>query len=188
MPALKIYGRRWHMATDMIPLPALSALIIHTLWIIIFGPVVQAYNVFPDRPCVRPGVQYQAVCGGFLAIYGLSWVFELALFIVGCRGMSFGQVTRRENRTKLAASAGRNVHSLMCCYSAGTPLEVQKRKAVVPLLYIMSFLWLAQTVFAGKHSTVMQSCTSCMQRACFKPTLSPIQIMTYMSCTFDSGI
>ena len=75
------------MASDMIPLPALAALIIHTLWIIIFGPIVGAYDVFPDRPCGRPGVQYQAVCGGFLAIYALSWVFELALFIVGCRGM-----------------------------------------------------------------------------------------------------
>ena len=79
------------MASDMIPLPALAALIIHTLWIIIFGPIVSAYHVFPDRPCGRPGVQYQAVCGGFLAIYGTSWVFELALFIVGCRGMLFGR-------------------------------------------------------------------------------------------------
>ena len=166
MPALKIYGRRWHMATDMIPLPALAALIIHTLWIIIFGPIVRAYDVFPDRPCGRPGVQYQAVCGGFLAIYGLSWVFELALFIVGCRGASIGQVTRGSNlvnTTKVAVSAETVIHSCMCCCSVGTPLEVQRRRAVVPLLYIMSFLWLAQIVFAGKHSAVTQSCTSCKQ-------------------------
>lgn len=93
MPALKIYGRRWHMASDMMPLPALAALLIHTIWIIIFGPIVQAYQVFPDRACSRPGVHYQAVCGGFLAIYAVSWVFELALFIVGCRGMPLGDVT-----------------------------------------------------------------------------------------------
>lgn len=52
-------------------------------------------------------------------------------------------------------AAGHNIHSSMCYCSAGTPLEVQKRKAVVPLLYIMSFLWLAQVVFAGKHSALM---------------------------------
>ena len=88
MPALKIYGRRWHMASDMMPIPALAALVIHTIWIIIFGPIVGAYHVFGDRNCHRPGVQYQAVCGGFLAIYAVSWVFELALFVVGCRGMA----------------------------------------------------------------------------------------------------
>ena len=97
MPALKIYGRRWHMASDMMPLPALAALLIHTIWIIIFGPIVRAYHVFPDRQCSRPGVQYQAVCGGFLAIYGVSWVFELALFAVGCRGMSVGWCDTRRH-------------------------------------------------------------------------------------------
>lgn len=97
MPALKIYGRRWHMASDMMPLPALAALLIHTVWIIIFGPIVQAYNVFPDRSCGRPGVQYQAVCGGFLAIYAVSWAFELALFIVGCRGKFLGKVMSGRN-------------------------------------------------------------------------------------------
>lgn len=154
MPALKIYGRRWHMASDMMPLPALAALLIHTIWIIIFGPIVRAYHVFPDRQCSRPGVQYQAVCGGFLAIYGVSWAFELALFAVGCRGMSVGWCdTRRHmyvHKGLLALPAHTVFHTRGCC-SAGTPLEVQKRKAVVPLLYIMSLLWLAQIVFAGKH-------------------------------------
>ena len=56
---------------------------------------------------------------------------------------------------------------------AGTPLEVQKRKAVVPLLYVMSFLWLAQTVLAGKHaahtvsslpiSACIAACTTCFR-------------------------
>ncbi len=87
MPALKIYGRRWHMATDMMPIPALFAIVIHTIWIIIFGPLVGAYHVFsPDRKCHTTGREYQAICGGFLAIYAVSWIFEVALFYVGCRG------------------------------------------------------------------------------------------------------
>lgn len=62
-------------------------------------------------------------------------------------------------------------HSFSCmeCCSAGTPLEVQKRKAVVPLLYIMSFLWLAQIVFAGKHripavNVLYVLCISCVSK------------------------
>ena len=35
---------------------------------------------------------------------------------------------------------------------AGTPLEVQKRKACIPLLYVMTFLWICQIGFAGKSS------------------------------------
>lgn len=116
MPALKIYGRRWHMATDMMPIPALFAIVIHTIWIILFGPLVGAYHVFsPDLKCHTTGREYQAICGGFLAIYSISWIFEVALFYVGCRG---------------------------------TPLEVQKRKACIPLLYVMTFLWVAQIAFA----------------------------------------
>lgn len=148
------------MASDMMPLPALAAWLIHTVWIIIFGPIVQAYNVFPDRSCGRPGVQYQAVCGGFLAIYAVSWVLELALFVVGCRGKFLGKVTSGRNfvNSNIAVPVRTDIHffcTYMCCCSAGTPLEVQKRKAVVPLLYVMSFLWLAQIVFAGKHFLVI---------------------------------
>lgn len=115
MPALKIYGRRWHMASDMMPLPALAAWLIHTVWIIIFGPIVQAYNVFPDRSCGRPGVQYQAVCGGFLAIYAVSWVFELALFIVGCRGKFLGKVASGRNlvNSNVAVPVCTSAHSFV---------------------------------------------------------------------------
>ena len=84
------------MASDMMPIPALAALVIHTIWIIVFGPLVGAYHVFGDRACHKPGVQYQAVCGGFLAIYAVSWVFELALFVVGCRGVTWCSTEGRE--------------------------------------------------------------------------------------------
>ena len=87
MPALKIYGRRWHMASDMMPIPAICGLFIHTIWLIVFAPLVAHYDVLtPGRACGRPGIQYKATCAGFLAIYAASWLGELALFIVGCRG------------------------------------------------------------------------------------------------------
>lgn len=33
----------------------------------------------------------------------------------------------------------------------GTPLEVKKRQACIPLLYIMTFLWISQIAWAGKR-------------------------------------
>lgn len=75
------------MATDMMPIPALFAIVIHAIWIIVFGPLVSAYHVFsPDLKCHATGREYQSICGGFLAIYSISWIFEVALFYVGCRG------------------------------------------------------------------------------------------------------
>lgn len=129
MPALKIYGRRWHMASDMMPIPALAALLIHTIWIIIFGPIVGAYHVFGDRTCHTPGVQFQAVCGGFLAIYAVSWVFELALFIVGCRGMARCCCQGREATVcpSVQLSLSQGSHTTLgfrhCRYSPGSPEE-----------------------------------------------------------------
>ena len=138
------------MATDMMPIPALAALVIHTIWIIVFIPLVGAYHVFDtDQACHSPGVNYQAIIGGFIAIYVLSWFFELALFIIGCRGAYLEGVLP-------AASCISTCTVLAVLHShlsrvAGTPLEVQKRKAVIPLLYVMSFIWLCQLLFAGKQ-------------------------------------
>ena len=75
------------MASDMMPIPALCGLFVHTVWLIVFAPLVAHFDVMTlNRGCGRPGIQYQAVCAGFLAIYSASWLGELALFIVGCRG------------------------------------------------------------------------------------------------------
>ena len=78
------------MASDMMPVPAICGLFIHTIWLIVFAPLVAHYDVLtPGRTCGRPGIQYQATCAGFLAIYAASWLGELALFVVGCRGLNF---------------------------------------------------------------------------------------------------
>ena len=153
------------MASDMMPIPALCGLFIHTIWLIVFGPIVAHYDVMTiGRGCGRPGVQYKATCAGFLAIYALSWVGELALFVVGCRG-----VLHSLERSAVASAAhSRSTHT--CCKSCaihpidagvGTPLEVQKRKAVVPLLYAMTVLWLAQIGFASAIVCFIITCAVC---------------------------
>lgn len=53
--------------------------------------------------------------------------------------------------------------SLLCMLSAGTPLEVQKRSAVVPLLYSMTVLWFGQIVLA---SMMHYSFLTLLLRAC----------------------
>ena len=158
------------MATDMMPIPALCAIIIHTLWIIVFVPLVGVYRVFaPDLKCHTTGREYQAICGGFLAIYVISWFFEVALFIVGCRG-----TVLQSCRTASGKAVSSTKLSLM---HTGTPLEVKKRQACIPLLYVMTFLWISQIAWAGKHFSHSLSVLPCTVR-CRLPHIAYLSTYT----------
>eukprot|EP00891_Asterochloris_glomerata_P004182 jgi/Astpho2/4182/Aster-x1205 len=129
MPALVFFGRRWHMASDMLPIPGICGAVVHVIWIIVFGALVGRYKILSED-CVlktgarQGGIQLQAgaeqlpkdqvVAGAFMAIYAASLLGEIALTWVGFQG---------------------------------TPLEVRKRRAATPLLYVMTVLWILQVVF-----------------------------------------
>ena len=84
-PAVVMYGRRWHTATDTIPFPGFFAAILHAVWIIVFGWLISVYDIW-TTPCHGQGVHYKVVSGGLAAVYGLSFLTEAALTGLGLRG------------------------------------------------------------------------------------------------------
>ena len=67
MPALVFFGRRWHMASDMLPIPGICGAVVHVIWIIVFGALVGHYNILSED-CVlktgarQGGIQLQVRC------------------------------------------------------------------------------------------------------------------------------
>ena len=67
MPALVFFGRRWHMASDMLPIPGICGAAVHIIWIIVFGALVGRYNILSED-CVtktggrQGGIQLQVRC------------------------------------------------------------------------------------------------------------------------------
>ena len=84
-PAVVLYGRRWHTATDTIPFPAFFAAIAHAVWLIVFGWLISVYDIWKTT-CHGQGLHYKVVSGSLAAIYGLSILVEAGLTGLGLRG------------------------------------------------------------------------------------------------------
>ena len=84
MPALRMYGRRWHTTTDMVPVPSLAGVVFHGAWVIIFGSLVGHFHVW--ETCSGDGLHYIIVTAGLFGVFAYSFVAEAALTVLGCRG------------------------------------------------------------------------------------------------------
>lgn len=97
MPQLQVYGRRWHIASDVVPVPALIGVFLHVIWLVVFAPLTAHYNIL-SQPCYNSngtyqgGVQLKIVAGAFMAIYALCLLGEAALAYFGFQGMAGCQV------------------------------------------------------------------------------------------------
>ena len=171
MPQLQAYGRRWHIATDVIPVPALIGALLHVIWLVVFGPLTAHYDILSQNcknsdGTYQGGVQLQIVCGAFIVIYALCLLWEVALAYFGFQGTAGCRKTRlpqdqAESHTETCSCAtwsSRLVrHSAWQAetaveFAAGTPLEISKRWAVVPILYVMSVIWFIQIAFVGESA------------------------------------
>ncbi|KAK9811146.1 hypothetical protein WJX73_006499 [Symbiochloris irregularis] len=85
MPALVLYGRRFHAALDTIPFPAVFAAVVHAVWIVLFGWLISVYHIL-TTPCKGQGVHYKVVSGGLLSLYVLCFLAEAGLTVLGLRG------------------------------------------------------------------------------------------------------
>lgn len=86
MPALKIYGRRWHTTTDMVPVPCIMGSIFHGAWVIIFIGLVRHYHIWAS--CIGDGTHYVVTSAGLMAVFVLCLAGELVLAVLGCQGAS----------------------------------------------------------------------------------------------------
>lgn len=77
-------GSEWHIASDMLPLPHILGCIFHVIWVIIFGSLIGAYDVF--RTCKGQGGNYVAADAGLLTVFCVLILCELAVIFIGLRG------------------------------------------------------------------------------------------------------
>ena len=85
MPALKIYGRRWHTTTDMVPVPCILGSVFHGAWVVIFIVLVRHYHIWVS--CLGEGKHYVVTTAGLMAVFVLCFLGELVLAILGVQGL-----------------------------------------------------------------------------------------------------
>lgn len=86
MPALTVFNRRWLVAGDDLPGPAIFLATFHLIWVALLSTWLREING-PDD-CQDVGPYYVAV-GGLLASFALSFLLEVAIALVGFRGSLF---------------------------------------------------------------------------------------------------
>ena len=83
MPSLQWYGRSWHIATDLLPLPIGIGAASHIVLVIVYGSLIGYYDMFKGCDAGNPQV---ATAASLLAIFAVSFISETALVIFTSRG------------------------------------------------------------------------------------------------------
>jgi len=84
-PSLRLYGRTWRTATDMVPLIAVLTSFAHLCFLIIFGVLWGV--VVPVAPKGCPAaLHYNIFMIGLLVIFALMLLLELGLIYAGMKG------------------------------------------------------------------------------------------------------
>jgi hypothetical protein len=68
----------------MVPVPSLLGCIFHGVWVVVFSSIVPHFHGF--HGCNGPGRHYVVITAGLLAVFALSFIAEIALTVIGCRG------------------------------------------------------------------------------------------------------
>ena len=95
MPAIKLYGRRWHFGTDVIPLPAALAFTFHFSWVIILLVGALASGEWPSHCESWQGVQYIILFAAYFGSFAVASVNDALLFYHGVKGAPFEEKKRK---------------------------------------------------------------------------------------------
>ena len=83
MPALKMFGRRWALAADDVPVLAFPAALFHLIWFIF---LVVAFSAISKPSSCAKTASYEACIIGLFICFLLSACLESWLAIEGMRG------------------------------------------------------------------------------------------------------
>lgn len=86
MPALRAYGKAFHIASDDVPLFALGGAIFHLFWIIAIAITARNILDIPDICKGHEGLYYVATVAFLLVCFATGFVLELLLMWQGCQG------------------------------------------------------------------------------------------------------
>ena len=86
MPALRAYGRAFHIASDDVPLFALGGAIFHLFWIVAIAITARNIIDIPDICRGHAGLYYIATVASLLACFATGFILEILLMWQGCQG------------------------------------------------------------------------------------------------------
>uniref|UniRef100_A0A1D1ZLV4 sn-1-specific diacylglycerol lipase n=2 Tax=Auxenochlorella protothecoides TaxID=3075 RepID=A0A1D1ZLV4_AUXPR len=94
MPAVRLWGRRWHFSTDIVPIPAAINGAFHFVWIcvLLFGAI--GSGEWPSGCNSATGRQYVALFAGLFGAFVLNLIIDVLLYIHGMKGSPF-EVSKR---------------------------------------------------------------------------------------------
>ena len=133
MPSLQWYGRSWHIATDLLPLPIGIGAASHIVLVIVYGSLIGYYDMFKGCDAGDPQV---ATAASLLAIFAVSFISETALVIITSRGARLGTapVSSRKFVLKREEHQARVSELCTCCQSEAH-LEGQACRGLVASAY-----------------------------------------------------
>ena len=71
----------------MVPVPSILGVLFHGVWIVVFCTLISISDEW--KACQGEGVHYIVTTGGLVAVFVLSFVAEVLLTGIGCRGAPF---------------------------------------------------------------------------------------------------
>ncbi|KAA6427714.1 MAG: sn1-specific diacylglycerol lipase alpha, partial [Trebouxia sp. A1-2] len=95
MPAVRMFGRKWRVSSDFLPLFAGVGLLFHSIWVIFI--IVWPFGITNVHKCnnFKAGRHFQAAVCLFFGLYVLSFVQELLITVIGLRGTPLETRKRR---------------------------------------------------------------------------------------------
>ncbi len=86
MPAVRMFGRKWRVSSDFLPLFAGVGLLFHSIWVVFI--IIWPFGITNVRKCnnLKAGRQFQAAVCLFFGLYVLSFFQELLITVIGLRG------------------------------------------------------------------------------------------------------
>lgn len=149
MPAISLYGRRWHFSTDVIPVPAFIGACYCLAWALVMLLGAAISGQWPEHCQSHEGVQYVVLFASMFSSFVLLVVVQALLIWQGLQG---------EGRAAAWCRVGGRRSCLLRCgfgaqpcprTHAGAPFELSKRRHVPTLLYAGTAPMVLQLTMAG---------------------------------------
>ncbi|KAL6772208.1 hypothetical protein ACKKBG_A29375 [Auxenochlorella protothecoides x Auxenochlorella symbiontica] len=153
MPALRVFGRRWLIASDDIPIPAGFLAIFRFIWCgLLVGWLISIHG---PKECTGAW-QYNVAAGGLLGFFLASFALETAMTIIGLRGSIFETSKRRRlplliylDIVAVTGQIAFNAYCTRLLYTEPPQCEVEPGELWQPAQVLKGLVWSTWAVLAG---------------------------------------
>lgn len=145
MPAVHMFGRKWRVSSDFLPVFAGIGIVFHAVWVVFI--IIWPFGITNVDRCndTKAGRQFLASVSLFFILYVLSFIQEVLITVIGLRGTPVSLLLSAYSVSTLT-----EVHTPIASTRTGTPLETRKRRAMYPVLYTQTFNWIGQLGVVGR--------------------------------------